>query len=43
MARLRRRQIAIWRTDQDGTVAVTTDGRQMTIRSKGRTATYDVR
>jgi competence protein ComEC len=41
--RLRQHRVAIWRTDQDGTVAVTTDGRQMTVRAGGRTAAYDVR
>ena len=40
--RLRRRRVSVWRTDQDGTVAVTTDGRQMTVQSRGRTETYDV-
>ena len=43
LERLRRHRVAVWRTDQEGTVAVTTDGQQMTLRSRGRTATYDVR
>jgi competence protein ComEC len=43
LGRLGRHRVAVWRTDQDGTIAVTTDGRQMTLRSKGRTTTYDVR
>jgi competence protein ComEC len=41
--RLHRRRVSVWRTDQDGTVAVTTDGRQMIVQSRGRTETYDVR
>jgi competence protein ComEC len=41
--RLRRHRAAVWRTDQDGTVAVTTDGWQMRVRSKQRTVVYDVR
>ncbi|HET6836947.1 MAG TPA: DNA internalization-related competence protein ComEC/Rec2 [Gemmatimonadales bacterium] len=41
--RLRRHRVAVWRTDQDGTVEVSTDGWQMTLRSRGRTARYDVR
>jgi competence protein ComEC len=40
--RLRRRSIAVWRTDQDGSVTVTTDGKQMTVRSRGRATRYDV-
>jgi competence protein ComEC len=43
LARLRQHRVAIWRTDQDGTVEVTTNGRQMTLRAGGRTAVYDVR
>jgi competence protein ComEC len=43
LVRLRRRAVEVWRTDQDGTVAVTTDGRQMTIRSRDRSEIYDVR
>jgi competence protein ComEC len=43
LGRLRGHRVAVWRTDQDGTVAVTTDGSRMTLRSRGRTATYDVR
>ncbi|MFL5472775.1 MAG: DNA internalization-related competence protein ComEC/Rec2 [Gemmatimonadales bacterium] len=40
--RLRRHGIAVWRTDQDGTVSVTTDGREMTVQSRGRRVTYSV-
>jgi competence protein ComEC len=43
LTRLRRRGVAVWRTDRDGSVTVTTDGRQMTVESGGRSAAYDVR
>jgi competence protein ComEC len=43
LERLRRRRIAVWRTDRDGSVTVTTDGRRMTIEAKEHSATYDVR
>jgi competence protein ComEC len=43
LSRLRHHGVNVWRTDQDGTVSVTTDGRQMTIRSRQRQTTYDVR
>jgi competence protein ComEC len=41
--RLRRHGVAVWRTDLDGSVTVTTDGQRMVVRSRGRVATYDVR
>ncbi len=41
--RLRRHGITVWRTDQDGPIAVTTDGKQMTVESRERSTTYDVR
>jgi competence protein ComEC len=41
--RLRRHGVTVWRTDQDGPVMVTTDGKQMTVRSRERSTTYDVR
>ncbi|HEY0351792.1 MAG TPA: DNA internalization-related competence protein ComEC/Rec2, partial [Gemmatimonadales bacterium] len=41
--RLLRHRVAVWRTDRDGAVSVVTDGKQMTVRSDDRTATYDVR
>ena len=41
--RLRKHRVAVWRTDQDGTVAVTTDGQRMTLRSRDRAQSYDVR
>jgi competence protein ComEC len=42
LARLARHQVAIWRTDRDGTVDVTTDGHSMTIRGRGRVERYAV-
>jgi competence protein ComEC len=42
VSRLRHHGVNVWRTDQDGTISVTTDGRQMTIRSRQRQTTYDV-
>jgi competence protein ComEC len=43
LSRLRQHGVAVWRTDQDGTVTVTTDGHRMTIRSRRGTVTYGVR
>jgi competence protein ComEC len=43
LSRLRRHGVAVWRTDQEGTISVTTDGQQMRVESGGRSATYDVR
>ena len=43
LARLRRHRVEVWRTDRDGSVTVTTDGTQMTVQSKRRSTTYDVR
>ena len=40
--RLRKHHVAVWRTDQDGTVTVTTDGRRMTVHSLHRATTYEV-
>jgi competence protein ComEC len=43
MARLAAHGVAVHRTDQEGTVTVTTDGRRMTVTSRLGTAAYDVR
>jgi len=43
LSRLQRHMVQVWRTDEDGPVAVTTDGRTMTVESKSRSTTYDVR
>jgi competence protein ComEC len=40
LARLRAHGASIWRTDQRGTVTVTTDGRSMTISGRGNRETY---
>jgi competence protein ComEC len=41
--RLRRYNVTVWRTDKDGPITVTTDGKQMMLKSRGRSTTYDVR
>ena len=42
LERLRRHGADIWRTDSEGTVSVTTDGRTMTIRGRRGPVTYPV-
>ena len=42
LARLGRQRVAVWRTDRDGTVSVSTDGRTMTIRGRRGAVTYPV-
>lgn len=42
MERLARAGISVRRTDRDGTISVTTDGRGMTVRSEGAAETYDI-
>jgi competence protein ComEC len=43
LARLAAHGVAVHRTDQEGTVTVTTDGHRMTVASRLGTAAYDVR
>jgi competence protein ComEC len=43
LRRLAAHGVEIRRTDQDGDITVTTDGRQMTVRSARATTMYDVR
>ena len=42
LARLGRQGAAVWSTDRDGTVSVSTDGRTMTIRGRRGAVTYPV-
>ncbi len=41
--RLSRHGIGVWRTDQLGTITVTTDGRTFTIEGRGRRETFETR
>jgi competence protein ComEC len=43
LERLRAHRVAVHRTDREGTITVTTDGRRMTVRSRAGVASYDVR
>jgi competence protein ComEC len=43
LARLSKHQVQVWRTDRDGPVTVRTDGQQMTVEARERSATYPVR
>ncbi|MEO8479151.1 MAG: DNA internalization-related competence protein ComEC/Rec2 [Gemmatimonadota bacterium] len=41
LARLVAARVSIWRTDRDGTVTLTSDGRTFRMRSRDRTAVFD--
>ncbi|MGH7511483.1 MAG: DNA internalization-related competence protein ComEC/Rec2 [Gemmatimonadales bacterium] len=43
LERLRAHGVAVHRTDREGTVSVITDGRRMTVTSRGGAGSYDVR
>jgi competence protein ComEC len=43
LERLRRHGVAAWRIDRDGAVKVITDGSRMTVQSRDRSASFDVR
>jgi competence protein ComEC len=43
LERLRRHRVTLWRTDRDGLITVTTDGRRMMVQAASQSMTYDVR
>jgi competence protein ComEC len=43
LARLDAHHVSVWRTDQSGTIDVTTDGRSMHVSARSRSETRDVR
>jgi competence protein ComEC len=43
LERLRAHGVAVHRTDREGTIAVVTNGRRMTVSSRAGSASYDVR
>jgi competence protein ComEC len=43
LARLAAHRVDLWRTDRDGQVDVTTNGETMTVRSRGRIETFQLR
>jgi beta-lactamase superfamily II metal-dependent hydrolase len=43
LERLRAHGVAVHRTDREGTIAVVTNGRRMTVSSREGAASYDVR
>jgi competence protein ComEC len=42
LTRLLRHRVEVWRTDREGPVTVTTDGKRMTVTARGQSTTFDV-